>query len=195
MKRSSIFSEDVVFADRLILDEEQLVKKVMAIKELDLQIVLTSGSFDLPHIGHMRYLREARLRGDVLIVGVDSDAKVRDRKGKFRPVIPELERAEMIAHSRYADIVTIKADGDEKWSLIKLVRPGILVISERTGYDAETMETLAQYCGEIVNLSSQAAASTSASVRQLQTETLRPLLGKLSAIVDEVGQVLGEGKL
>jgi D-beta-D-heptose 7-phosphate kinase/D-beta-D-heptose 1-phosphate adenosyltransferase len=163
-------------------------------QQLGLRIVLTSGSFDLLHIGHMRYLREARLRGDVLVVGVDSDAKVRERKGKYRPVIPERERAEMVVHSRYADVVTIKADGDEKWSLIKLVRPDVLVISERTGYDAETVDMLKQYCGEIVNLISQATASTSASVRQLQTETLRPVLDKLSAALDEARQVLGEDK-
>jgi D-beta-D-heptose 7-phosphate kinase/D-beta-D-heptose 1-phosphate adenosyltransferase len=194
MKRGSVFSEDVAFEDRLILDEGVLARKIAAMKELGLRIVLTSGSFDLPHIGHMRYLREARLRGDVLIVGIDSDAKVRDRKGRFRPIIPERERAEMVAHSRYADVVTIKTDGGEKWSLIKLIRPDLLIISERTGYDAETTKMLEQYCGEIVNLPSQATTSTSASVRQLQMETLRPFLGKLSAFVDEVRQFLGEDK-
>lgn len=194
MKRGSIFSDDVELKSRLILEDADLEKKIGALKALDLKIVLTSGSFDMAHIGHMRYLREARLRGDVLVVGIDSDAKVRSRKGKFRPIIPEQERAEMIIHSRYADIVTIKGNDTEKWGLIKLVKPDVLVISERTGYDEATQKELSCYCGKIENLHSQAEASTSAGVRRLQMETLIPGLEKIRAVVDDIErEYSGEG--
>lgn len=186
MERGSLFSSDVAFENRLILDETELEEKVTAIKRLGLKTVLTSGSFDLAHIGHMRYLREARRLGHVLIVGIDSDAKVRERKGKFRPIVPERERAEMVAHSRYVDIVTIKDGESEKWGLIKLVRPDILVISERTGYDEETQNELRAYCGDIVNLHSQAETSTSAGVRRLQMETLIPSLARIRSALDEI---------
>ena len=190
MKHGSIFSDDVAFEDRLILDQDDLAKKIRAAKDLNLTIVLTSGSFDLPHIGHMRYLREARLLGDVLVVGVDSDEKVRSRKGQFRPVIPELERAEMVVHSRYADIVTIKQGGSEQWSLIRTVRPHVLVISERTGYEPEIMEELKKHCDEVVNLPSQAATSTSASIRRLEIGGLKPLLDRVRSIVSEFDKLL-----
>ena len=186
MERGSIFKDDAAFETRLILDESELEKTVKALKDLKLRIVLTSGSFDLPHIGHMRYLREARLKGDVLIVGVDSDEKVRSRKGKLRPVLPDRERAEMVAHSRYVDIVTIKSDSQDKWSLIKLVSPDVLVISERTGYDAETQTELNKYCGAIVNLESQAKSSTSAGIRRLQLETILPALAQIRGVIDKV---------
>ncbi len=188
MQRGSIFANDVAFEDRLVLDETELAKKIEALRTLGAKIVLTSGSFDMAHIGHMRYLRSARQLGDFLIVGIDSDEKVRKRKGEYRPIIPEKERAEMIAHSHYADLITIKGDGGEKWGLIKLVRPDVLVISERTGYDKETQETLLQYCGRIENLHSQAETSTSAGVRRLQMETLKPGLDKIRKVLDELQQ-------
>jgi D-beta-D-heptose 7-phosphate kinase/D-beta-D-heptose 1-phosphate adenosyltransferase len=191
MKRGSIFDEDSAFEDRLILDEQALEKKVKALKELGLKVVLTSGSFDLPHIGHMRYLRAARLLGDILIVGIDSDEKVRKRKGKYRPIMPERERAEMVAHSRYVDIVTIKGDGAEHGSLIRLVCPDILVISERTGYDEAKQKELLQFCGEIRNLESQAQTSTSAGIRRLQMETLAPNLAKMRHAIDEIEREMG----
>ncbi|HYD92975.1 MAG TPA: adenylyltransferase/cytidyltransferase family protein [Candidatus Paceibacterota bacterium] len=190
MKRGSIFADDAAMESRLILDEADLLQKVEALKALKAKLVLTSGSFDLPHIGHMRYLHAARMLGDFLIVGIDSDAKVRARKGKYRPIIPELERAEMIAHTRYADIITIKDGGGEKWGLIKLVRPDVLVISERTGYDEATQAELLQYCGKIENLQSQATTSTSAQFRRLQTETLLPNLERIRATVNEIEREL-----
>lgn len=193
MQRGSILADDDAFESRLILDEEELKNKVQALKTLGLTIVLTSGSFDLTHIGHMRYLREARRQGDILIVGVDSDHKVRARKGKFRPIVPELERAEMIAHSRYVDIVTIKDGGTEKWSLIKAICPDVLVISERTGYEPEQQEGLAEYCKDVRCLEPQAETSTSAGVRRLQLETLRPSLAKIREAVDAIDIEFGGG--
>src|SRR2546423_11993894 len=62
------------------------------------RVVFTNGCFDILHVGHARYLDEARSLGEVLVVGLNSDESVRTLKGPKRPLIPESERAEMLAH-------------------------------------------------------------------------------------------------
>lgn len=194
MDRGSIFAPHDAFEDRLITDPELLEQKVRALKILGLKIVLTSGSFDLMHIGHMRYLRKARSLGGCLIVGVDSDEKIRAKKGEYKPVIPELERAEMVAHSRYADIITLKPKDAERWELIKLVRPDILVASKRNEHNEENERGLREFCGELIVLESQATTSTSAQIRKLQRETLIPCLTQIRDAADKMIQdVRGDG--
>ena len=70
-------------------------------------IVLANGCFDLFHVGHIRYLREAKEKGDILIVAINSDASVRRLKGKARPILPQNERAEILASFSFVDYVTI----------------------------------------------------------------------------------------
>lgn len=193
LTRRAIFADHDAFEERLLTDMDAIARKVEALRALDQRIVLTSGSFDLPHIGHMRYLREARALGDVLIVGIDSDDKVRSRKGSDRPIMPERERAEMIAHSRYADLLVIKPESKERHLLIKTVRPDILVISDRTGYDETVCAELRKYCGGIQLLESQAQTSTSANVRKLQLETLAPCLKVIREAIDKVEHELRGG--
>ncbi len=76
-------------------------------RALNLRIVLTNGTFDLLHIGHVRYLEAARDLGDILVVGINSDASVRGYKGPGRPVVPQDERAEIVAALRCVDYATI----------------------------------------------------------------------------------------
>lgn len=71
------------------------------------RIVFTNGCFDLLHVGHLRYLEQARALGDVLVVGLNADASVRGLKGPKRPVVPEDERAELLAGLRCVDYVTL----------------------------------------------------------------------------------------
>src|SRR5436190_17356189 len=87
-------------------------------------IVLANGCFDLLHVGHIRYLEGAKALGDVLIVGVNSDAQTRALKGESRPFTPEAERAEMIAGVRVVDLVTI-FDEPTVEQLIRDIRPDI----------------------------------------------------------------------
>lgn len=194
MDRGSILASHDAFKERLIRDRAELKQKVDALRTLGLKIVLTSGSFDLPHIGHMRYLKEARMRGDVLVVGVDSDEKVRSRKrDPYRPVIPAMERAEMIAHCRYVDLITIKEKDEEQWGLIKLVHPDVLVVSERNDSDERKLAAISEFCGEVVVLKSQATSSTSANIRKLQVESLIPCLKQIRDLTDSlIAQTQGE---
>jgi len=90
-----------------IVDRTELRGILEPLRQLGRRIVFTNGCFDLLHIGHARYLAEAHSYGDVLVVGVNSDASVRQLKGPRRPLIPEKERAEMLAHLASVDFVTL----------------------------------------------------------------------------------------
>ncbi|UYL10015.1 D-glycero-beta-D-manno-heptose 1-phosphate adenylyltransferase [Bdellovibrio sp. SKB1291214] len=90
------------------------------------KIVFTNGCFDLLHVGHVRYLQEARSLGDVLVVGVNSDASVKRLKGPTRPVQVENDRAEILAALGCVDFSVIFTE-DTPENLIKKVKPDILV--------------------------------------------------------------------
>ena len=89
------------------------------------RIVFTNGVFDLLHRGHVEYLEEARALGDRLVIGVNSDASVRRLKGPSRPIVPERERAELLAALACVDLTVIFED-DTPARLIEAVRPMVL---------------------------------------------------------------------
>ena len=90
------------------------------------RIVFTNGVFDLLHIGHLRYLQQARSLGDALVVGVNSDRSVRANKGKGRPVTPEHERAEILAALACVNGVVI-FDDETPHAIVADLEPDILV--------------------------------------------------------------------
>lgn len=90
------------------------------------RIVFTNGCFDLLHVGHTRYLQEARTLGDCLIVGLNSDASVRAIKPNGRPLVPQAQRAEVLAALACVDHVVIFEEPDPR-NLIAAVQPDILV--------------------------------------------------------------------
>src|SRR4051812_13262843 len=89
-------------------------------------VVFTNGVFDLLHPGHVRYLQHARSLGDVLIVGVNSDRSVRSNKGPARPIVPEAERAEVLAALDCVDAVAI-FDEETPFDIITAIQPDVLV--------------------------------------------------------------------
>jgi rfaE bifunctional protein nucleotidyltransferase chain/domain len=109
-----------------ILDRSDLPDVVDSLRGDGRRIVFTNGCFDLLHIGHVRYLAEARAQGDVLIVGLNSDASVRRLKGETRPIVPDGERAEMLSALSSVDYVVIFGE-DTPDELIRLVRPDVHV--------------------------------------------------------------------
>jgi rfaE bifunctional protein nucleotidyltransferase chain/domain len=100
------------------------------------RIVLTNGCFDLLHVGHVRYLREARALGDVLFVGLNSDAAVRRLKGPGRPLLPSAERAEILTALRAVDHVVL-FDDDTADRLVTRLRPH--VHAKGTDYTLESV--------------------------------------------------------
>jgi D-beta-D-heptose 7-phosphate kinase/D-beta-D-heptose 1-phosphate adenosyltransferase len=169
---------------------EELAKTVEHLKGLDQRVVLTSGSFDLIHLGHVKYLAKAKELGDVLVVGVDSDAKIRDRKGPDRPMVPEQERLELLAHQRPVDIVYLKREEDPRWGLIKAVAPDTLVLTEDHSYSDEELRELNEICGAVEVLERQATITTSERIRQMYMhlgDRLGPKLAEiLPGLIDDI---------
>ncbi len=172
--------------DRRIKDLKELKNKVEALREhFGCKIVLTQGSFDIAHIGHYRYLEASRKLGDFLIVGVDSDAKIRQRKGPSRPVVDQEERMEILCHTRYVDMVILKEINWKHWELIKTVRPDILIATDETYTSTEVKELQSKYCGRVVVLPPQATTSTTAKIRKI-------LVGKMEQFKKDVAQRISE---
>jgi rfaE bifunctional protein nucleotidyltransferase chain/domain len=109
-----------------ILELEEAVERVTQLKRAGKRVVFTNGCFDLLHPGHTRYLSEARQLGDSLLVAVNSDRSVRALKGPDRPVIPEAERAEVLAALKCVDYVTIFDELTPR-TLIARMLPHVLV--------------------------------------------------------------------
>lgn len=109
-----------------VLDDAGLVAFVREQRTAGRRIVFTNGVFDILHPGHVRYLQAARRHGDLLIVGVNSDASVRRNKGPSRPINPENERAEVLAALACVDAVSV-FDDDTPAAIIRRVEPDILV--------------------------------------------------------------------
>lgn len=115
------------------------------------RIVFTNGCFDLLHVGHIRYLQQARDLGDCLIVGLNSDASVRALKGESRPVNSEDERAELLGALRAVDYVALFSEPTAE-RLIRCIRPH--VYAKGGDYSVETLpeaETVRE-CGGVVQL-------------------------------------------
>jgi rfaE bifunctional protein nucleotidyltransferase chain/domain len=165
---SGLFADASNFDLRFVPDYGRITEIVAALRVLGLKVVLTSGTFDILHEGHSMYLEAARGYGDFLIVGIDSDEKVRARKGAWRPAVPELERLRMVTHQRGVGIVTLKHVNEPRWALINAVRPDVLVATADTYTAAEIAELEEKYCGRVEVLERLATVSTSARLRLLQ---------------------------
>ena len=115
------------------------------------RIVFTNGCFDLLHVGHTRYLQQARDLGDCLIVGLNSDASVRALKGESRPVNSEDERAELLGALRAVDYVTVFSEPTAS-ALIRRIRPH--VYAKGGDYSVETLPEAqdVRACGGVVKL-------------------------------------------
>lgn len=176
----------------IILQDQDIEPIIRQLRREKKRIVLTQGSFDLVHIGHARYCDKARDYGDVLIVGVDSDEKVRQRKGPNRPIVPEDERMEMLTHLRSVDYVVLKEAGAAKFNLIKLIKPDVLIATAAT-YDDATIKTLEKICGKVVVLEPMATTSTTAKIRLMQMNTARKIEDRMrTKLIKSIEEVLEE---
>lgn len=110
-----------------VLPSDQLLSMLSGERAKGKRIVFTNGCFDLMHIGHTRYLQAARTLGDVLVVGVNSDASVRALdKAPDRPIVPEAQRAEVLAALGCVDFV-VMFDESDPLQLITAIQPDVLV--------------------------------------------------------------------
>ena len=109
-----------------VLSRAALTARVADARANGVRIVLTNGCFDLLHVGHLHLLQRARALGDILVVAINDDASVKRLKGQNRPLIPEVQRAEMLAALRFVDYVTLFSELTPL-RLIQTVRPDVLV--------------------------------------------------------------------
>ena len=119
-----------------ILSRNALLEQLAGQRRRRRRIVLANGCFDLLHVGHIRYLEGARREGDLLVVGVNSDASERALKGDGRPILPAQARAELVAALAAVDYVVI-FDEPNVEALLTAIRPD--VHAKGTDYTAETI--------------------------------------------------------
>lgn len=119
-----------------ILERNRVIARVAIARKNGARIVFANGCFDILHVGHVRYLEAARALGDLLVVGVNGDEQVRALKGEGRPLVPERERAEVVASLRAVDLVTIFHEPTVE-ALLLAVRPDIH--AKGTDYTEETV--------------------------------------------------------
>ncbi|WP_035571210.1 D-glycero-beta-D-manno-heptose 1-phosphate adenylyltransferase [Halonatronum saccharophilum] len=131
------------------------------------KIVFTNGCFDLLHVGHIRYLKESKAKGDILVVGLNSDSSVKDLKGEKRPLLPEEERAELLLSLEMVDYVTIFSERTAK-AVIKTLKPDIYVKGgDYKVDDLPESEVVKDYGGKIELLLEVKGASTTNIIEKI----------------------------
>ena len=121
---------------KLVLSRNELAETLAQRRAKNEKIVLANGCFDILHVGHTRYLAGAKAEGDVLVVAVNSDKSVRKLKGEGRPILPEQERAELVAALESVDYVIIFGEPNVE-PLLESLRPN--VHAKGTDYTAESV--------------------------------------------------------
>ena len=106
-------------------DQSTFLKTLTTLRK-NKKIVFTNGCFDLLHVGHIRYLKEARAKGDFLVVAINSDSSVKKLKGPTRPIQAETDRAEILAALESVDATVIFSE-DTPENIITQIRPDVLV--------------------------------------------------------------------
>lgn len=152
-----------------ILSVQALLATLTARRARGERLVFTNGCFDLLHIGHTRYLQEARTLGDCLIVGVNSDASVRAIKPDGRPIVPETQRAEVLAALTCVDHVVIFDEPDPQ-TLIAAVQPDVLVKGGDWPLDQIVgRDTVEARGGRVMTIPLIPDVSTTSLIRRIQS--------------------------
>ena len=151
-----------------IMTPEEMLRERQRLRAAGARLVFTNGVFDLLHIGHVRYLAQARALGDALLVAINSDRKVRELKGPNRPVFDQAERAEILAALRYVDYVTIFDDVSPR-SLIAELLPDVLVKGGDYQLDEiHGREEVEAAGGKVISLPFVQGASTTSLIERMK---------------------------
>jgi D-beta-D-heptose 7-phosphate kinase/D-beta-D-heptose 1-phosphate adenosyltransferase len=151
-----------------IYPREKLKKEIDRLRKEGKKIVFTNGCFDILHVGHTRYLREAKKQGDILILGLNSDESVKALKGEKRPLIPEKERADVIASLESVDYVTIFHELTPL-ELIEYLRPDVLV--KGGDWKAEEVvgrESMGKWGGKLIIIPEIKGSSTTDIIEKIK---------------------------
>lgn len=145
---------------KVVKDYKRLSEIINAYKTLGKRVVCTIGSWDMLHIGHLRYLHKAKNEGDILVVGTDSDRAIKIYKNNpLRPVIPEDERMEMLSYQNFVDYVTLVDDvnskGEWQMGLLEAIEPDVFVAIKES-YPPNQIKEINKHVGKIKILKRQA---------------------------------------
>lgn len=150
-----------------ILTLENLVTRLGKVRKSGQKTVFTNGCFDIMHVGHVRYLADARSEGDLLVVGLNSDASVRIIKGDKRPIVRQNHRAEVLASLGCVDFIVI-FDEPDPLKMIQTLKPDVLVKGEDWTEDAIVgAEFVKSQGGKIVRISFIEESSTTAIIEKI----------------------------
>lgn len=148
-----------------ILSRNELRERVERWRRTGERVTLANGNFDLLHVGHVRYLNGAKALGGKLVVAINSDASVRALKGEGRPVMPEQERAEIVAALANVDAVVIFPELDVR-AIIREIRPDVQ--AKGTDYTADSVperDAVAEYGGRVAIVGDAKDHSTTEIIR------------------------------
>jgi rfaE bifunctional protein nucleotidyltransferase chain/domain len=148
-----------------ILQRDELRRQVEQWRQAGERVTLGNGNFDLLHVGHVRYLRAAKALGGRLVVAINSDESVRRLKGEGRPIMPENERAEIVAALADVDAVVIFPELDVR-AIIREIRPDVQ--AKGTDYTADSVperDAVAEYGGRVAIVGDPKDHSTSELIR------------------------------
>jgi D-beta-D-heptose 7-phosphate kinase/D-beta-D-heptose 1-phosphate adenosyltransferase len=152
-----------------VLPLEEAIERMVRLKRDGKRVVFSNGCFDLLHPGHTRYLAEGRKLGDALVVAINSDRSTRALKGPSRPILPQSERAEVIAALRCVDVVTIFDDLTPR-DLIARMLPHVLVKGADWGpTNIVGREEVQAAGGVVVSIPVVPGFSTSEIIRKART--------------------------
>ncbi|HYO63735.1 MAG TPA: D-glycero-beta-D-manno-heptose 1-phosphate adenylyltransferase [Pyrinomonadaceae bacterium] len=176
-------SWDVMTGEKLIAREAVAAWRARLRAE-GRRLVFTNGCFDILHVGHVRYLSAARRLGDALLVAINSDRSVRELKGAGRPVMPEAERAEMLAALAAVDFVTVFDELSPR-ALIAEVLPDVLVKGGDYGLDEiHGREEVEAAGGRVLALPFVEGASTTSVIERIKG-TVKSGEQKVEEVCDE----------
>lgn len=146
-----------------VVDRTRLKEIISELKNQGRKVIFTNGCFDIIHIGHVRYLKEAKKLGDILVIGLNTDSSV-SRLKTARPVIPQDQRAEVLSALEMVDYITL-FDEDKPYELIKEIKPDILV----KGADWDIKDVVgADIVKDVQTISFVEGVSTSEIIRKIQ---------------------------
>ena len=150
-----------------IYASEGLKEKIDHLRREGKKIVFTNGCFDILHVGHTGYLKEAKKMGDILVLALNSDESVRSLKGERRPLVPESERADVVASLESVDFVTI-FDELTPLSLIEYLKPDVLVKGGDWAEDQVVgRESVKKWSGKVVIIPEIKGSSTTNIVEKI----------------------------
>lgn len=153
---------------KVILNREELLRARARLRAEGRRLVFTNGCFDILHVGHVRYLSEARRLGDALLVAINSDASVRALKGAGRPILNESERAEILAALSSVDFVTVFEEQSPR-ALISQVLPDVLVKGGDYQLDEiHGREEVERAGGRVLSLPFVEGASTTSIIERIK---------------------------